>query len=80
MSEKDKWFEEYRCGCVSESVRTQRELLGYCAKHGASRRRIYPTFIDSHPNDCVGEQLRKADQSGVLPPDAQKIQPPSNTD
>lgn len=36
-----KYFEEYRCGCVSESVRRKKDLLGYCAKHGEERIRIH---------------------------------------
>ncbi len=31
------WYEEYRCGCVSDTVRRKRELLGYCGKHGDER-------------------------------------------
>lgn len=41
---KSGWFEEYRCGCVSEIVKTTKDLLGYCGKHGDDRRRIYPVF------------------------------------
>lgn len=36
-----KWTEEYRCGCVSESVDRKKDLLGYCGKHGDSRRSVY---------------------------------------
>ena len=36
------WFEEYSCGCVSDVVRTKRELVGYCGKHGSNRRHVYP--------------------------------------
>jgi hypothetical protein len=39
------WWEEYDCGCVSKTVRTKRELLGYCPKHGGSRRRVWPENI-----------------------------------
>jgi hypothetical protein len=35
------WFEEYTCGCVSPIVRLKRELLGYCPKHGHSRRHVH---------------------------------------
>lgn len=35
------WFDEYRCGCVSEVVRFKRELTGYCGKHGDNRRHVY---------------------------------------
>jgi hypothetical protein len=39
-SKKNEWIEEYSCGC-SSSTSTRRELLGYCKKHGASRKNIY---------------------------------------
>ena len=32
------WWEEYRCGCVSEPVKLKRELLGYCPTHGDDSR------------------------------------------
>ncbi len=35
------WFEEYTCGCVSETVAKRRELLGYCAQHGADRKGVF---------------------------------------
>jgi hypothetical protein len=35
------WWEEYKCGCVSETVRYKRQLTGYCAKHGDGRRYAY---------------------------------------
>lgn len=35
------WWEEYECGCTSETVRLKRELLGYCRFHGDSRRRAF---------------------------------------
>jgi hypothetical protein len=39
------WFEEYEnCGCVSETVKTKKELLGYCLKHGNNRRKIYAEY------------------------------------
>lgn len=46
MSTQKGWFEEYRCGCVSETVRFQRDLVGYCPKHGESRRHIYPNAAE----------------------------------
>lgn len=41
------WFEEYRCGCVSETATTKKDLLGYCGKHGDDRRQIFPVFAKS---------------------------------
>jgi len=38
------YFEEYRCGCVSETKRRKRDLLGYCSQHGENRRQIFPDF------------------------------------
>lgn len=38
------WWEDYKCGCVSEVVRRKRDLLGYCGKHGADRRYCFPSF------------------------------------
>jgi hypothetical protein len=36
------WWEEYRCGCVSETTARKKDLLGYCGKHGESRRQVFP--------------------------------------
>ena len=34
-------WEEYRCGCVSDSVPRKEDLVGYCGKHGDNRRRMH---------------------------------------
>jgi hypothetical protein len=34
----DGWWEEYRCGCISETAKRKRDLLGYCPQHGADSR------------------------------------------
>lgn len=36
------WWEEYRCGCVSELVPRKRDLLGYCGTHGDDPTRRSP--------------------------------------
>lgn len=41
------WFEEYRCGCISPTVLTKRELLGYCPQHGEDRRGVFRDFGDT---------------------------------
>lgn len=33
-----RWWEEYRCGCVSDAVPRKRDLSGYCPTHGESSR------------------------------------------
>lgn len=38
------WFEEYKCGCLSETTRFKKDLLGYCSQHGEDRRNIYPNM------------------------------------
>lgn len=38
QSERVGWFEVYRCGCISDTVRRKRDLLGYCPKHGDDSR------------------------------------------
>lgn len=44
MSQKTGWFEEYRCGCISETVDRKKDLLGYCEKHGDNRVGVFRTF------------------------------------
>jgi hypothetical protein len=34
------WWEGYKCGCVSDTVRLRRDLPGYCPTHGSDRRQI----------------------------------------
>jgi len=36
------WWEDYTCGCTSETVRYKKDLVGYCPAHGANRRYVYP--------------------------------------
>lgn len=36
------YFEDYRCGCVSKTVKRKKDLLGYCATHGDDRRHVWP--------------------------------------
>ncbi len=43
------WWEEYRCGCVSETVKRKKDLLGYCPKHGEDRRHVHQDT--AAPND-----------------------------
>ena len=65
MSDKEPkvgWFEHYRCGCVSEIVRTKKELAGYCGKHGDNRMEA-PFRVHPH--------LEKFDQ----PPKKRKAKP-----
>lgn len=35
------WCEEYRCGCVSDSVSCRGALLGYCSVHGSDRVHVW---------------------------------------
>lgn len=39
------YWEEYRCGCVSETVKRKRELVGYCPKHGDNRRHAHKELV-----------------------------------
>ena len=39
--ELQELWEEYRCGCVSDTVPRKEDLLGYCPKHGDNRRRMH---------------------------------------
>jgi len=36
------YFEHYKCGCVSKTVKYKKDLLGYCGVHGADLKMIYP--------------------------------------
>ena len=42
---KKTYFEEYKCGCVSERSDRKKNLLGYCSTHGADVRFVHPTFL-----------------------------------
>ena len=45
------WFEEYKCGCVSEIVKVKKDLLGYCYKHGDSVRHVHPIYKEKTENE-----------------------------
>jgi hypothetical protein len=38
---KREYFEEYKCGCVSEVMKRRKDLEGYCGKHGDDRRTVW---------------------------------------
>lgn len=38
------WFEEYKCGCVSDVVKIKKDLSGFCPKHGNDVKKIYPYY------------------------------------
>lgn len=48
------WWEEYRCGCVSETVTRKKDLPGYCPQHGDDRRHVHR---DWEP-DALNEEKR----------------------
>jgi hypothetical protein len=39
------WWEEYKCGCTSDTVKRKKDLLGYCKFHGEDRRHIHPDIV-----------------------------------
>ena len=41
VKRKRGYWEEYRCGCVSQACLRKKDLPGYCDKHGSGRRKIY---------------------------------------
>jgi hypothetical protein len=49
------YFEDYRCGCVSETARYKKDLLGYCSIHGEGRRQIWPDVEFDAPNRQRGD-------------------------
>jgi hypothetical protein len=49
---KYDWWEEYACGCVSPTVSSRKNLLGYCPKHGANRRVIYKNMTPMDDRTC----------------------------
>lgn len=46
------WWEEYKCGCVSETVPRKKDLLGYCKHHGDDRRAIHREVPDGFWDDA----------------------------
>jgi hypothetical protein len=52
------WIEEYeQCGCSSEAHR-KKDLLGYCALHGGSRRNIYKIPVGLFESELSAKTLR----------------------
>jgi hypothetical protein len=48
------WWEDYACGCVSETVARKKDLVGYCPVHGEDRRRAWPE--EPPPPPATGTQ------------------------
>ena len=58
-----KWFEEYRCGCVSEDAPRKKDLLGYCSVHGEDRRALYKDDAPANKHTKgVHAQLTRGDE------------------
>ncbi len=36
------WWEDYKCGCFSDTVKVKSDLPHYCSKHGYSSNNVYP--------------------------------------
>lgn len=41
-SQSRGWYEEYTCGCTSDTEDRKKDLPGYCPTHGTDRRYIHP--------------------------------------
>lgn len=52
------YYEEYKCGCTSNTVRSKRDLVGYCGKHGDDRRYVHRS--DGLPDPEAKCKLDKA--------------------
>lgn len=48
-----KWFEEYKCGCVSPEVSLKKDLIGYCTKHGENCRHIHQSTYHMNIDENV---------------------------
>lgn len=51
------YFEEYACGCVSDTEKRRKDLLGYCAIHGDDRRRVFKHWARSN-TDLIAKEDR----------------------
>ena len=61
-----RYFEEYRCGCVSEIVRSKKALLGYCGTHGDDSRCVFPVFNDKGQFDGTALHTMRTDREAAL--------------
>lgn len=61
LPRKVGYFEEYRCGCTSETEKRRRDLPGYCGKHGDSRRAVFWEILD--PRDGKKCAVQQSGQS-----------------
>lgn len=55
------YFEEYGCGCTSETVKRKRDLQGYCSQHGEDRKQIHPDIDFQTRRDQPEQKARRAD-------------------
>ena len=61
-----RYFEEYKCGCVSKIVRTKKDLVGYCGKHGDDMRNVYPVFTRKEQLDGTALHSMRSDTEATL--------------
>lgn len=57
------FFEEYVCGCISDTEKRRKDLLGYCAKHGADRRHVFKHWVRNDGEDGIVKQEAKHDEA-----------------
>lgn len=54
------WFEEYGCGCISETVKRRKDLLGYCGQHEKIGSAFFQILkCPPQVGLCVGNNRRK---------------------
>jgi hypothetical protein len=58
------FFEEYTCGCVSDTSKRQKDLLGYCATHGADRRRVFKHWALKDGGERIATEGRNDEAQG----------------
>lgn len=49
------WWEEYLCGCISKTIKHQKNLTGYCGTHGDDRIAIGALYSPVGEEDAVVE-------------------------
>lgn len=57
------YFEEYACGCVSDTEKRRKDLLGYCATHGDDRRQVFKHWARSN-TDLIAKEDRDDEAQG----------------
>lgn len=64
-----RYYEEYRCGCLSPVVDRKKRLVGYCPQHGEDARHVHRVSNRAVPGAKVIDLMAALKKALAAPPE-----------